>query len=160
LIANLEDEKKSLMLKEVEYNLQLQSLKSEIEKLTCEYEVQTQEKTDLVITLKASEEINEKLKKQVQSSNEENLNLNNALLAKGFDERKLQAEINDLREQLIKLEIGNKMFKQNLDLDEEEICVLKKAIRDKECDEKRLEIEVNELKEQVNIELRLFWSIA
>jgi chromosome segregation ATPase len=148
------------MLKEVEYNLQLQSLKSEIEKLTCEYAVQTQEKTDLVITLKASEEINEKLKKQVESSNEENLNLNNALLAKGFDERKLQAEINDLREQLIKLEIDNKMFKQNLDLDEEEICVLKKAIREKECDEKRLEIEVNELKEQVNIELRLFLGIA
>lgn len=160
----MEEEKKKFVEKESEFCLQLKSLQCEIEKLTTEIELHVKQNFEIEFKLNSSEDANQVLRQQIDKNEEEKRSLNNDLLAKGFDERKLQAENNDLTEKLLNLTEKLAMLdadfkkadetiqklKQQVLCDEEKIHILNNNIQAIEYCEEKLKIENSDLVEQVN----------
>lgn len=163
-IADLEEEKKRLVEKEAESCLDLKNLQSQNEKLTTEIELQIKHCAEIEYNLNSSEEANQILRQQLDKSEEEKHNLNNDLLAKGFDERKLQAENNDLTEKLLSLseklaKIDDDLkvadetidkLKQQKDCDQERIHSLLNNIQSREFEGEKFRMEIDNLRDQVN----------
>ena len=141
-IVNLEEEKKRLVEKEAESCLHIKNLQSQNEKLTTEIELQMKHCVEIECNLNSSEEVNQILRQQLDKSEEEKRNLNNDLLAKGFDERKLQAENNDLTEKLLSLSEKLAKIDDDLKVADETIDKLKQQ---KDCDQERIHSLLNNI---------------